>query len=165
MRNTGLLLGQQLAGILPQNSRCGVITTVEDADYFSSGIIDSLKCDHIVSTRIIFNKHFKDFGIAPIMSSFSKLDFCKSTILILSISTLLDTPIARTNILNSVDKTGCNKIFIVTSLVEGKIFNKLIKELPESLEISLLFKTVKINEHLLNGDDVSDVINFFGGYQ
>jgi hypothetical protein len=161
MKDIGRVLGQTLGNTIKPNCVVGVITTMDEADYFSSGVIEALELNHTTKTRIIFNKHYPEFGIAPISFSMGKVGFNKASIFILSTKTISCTEIVRTNLMDTYRRFGFKPTYIVTETLDDGAFNKLSKEMPDCVDIKVLFHQLKIGDKLLTREDINNLSKYF----
>jgi hypothetical protein len=110
-----LELGKQLGRIvnerIPRVHKCLVVSTAEDADYLSNGVIESLEHDHETLAAVFWNNHYSvsDSNVAPIVHHFVQPGFESAKDVVFVKSIISTSCVVRTNILALLESMDvCN---------------------------------------------------------
>lgn len=142
MVQLGTYLGCALDKEIPDDDMCLLVSTAEDADFLSSGVLSQLKKKHKVLTAVFWNNHYTSTGgsIAPIVHEYIEPGYEQATSLVVVKSVMSGSCVVRTNILALMDKIGAKNIYVLAPVMHVSSENALISEFPE--EVSSKFKFI-----------------------
>ncbi|MDC9613767.1 hypothetical protein PSI19_07670 [Xenorhabdus khoisanae] len=164
MKQLGCFLGHVLSPFIPKTDKCLVVSTAEDADYLSRGVLDSLKEDHEAKTAVFWNNHYllKDgVSVAPIVHKFLEPGYDKSNQLIIVKSVISGSCVVRTNLLEVIEKIKAKNIYIVSPVMHKNSEASLLKEFPS--RISKKFKFIYFAVDAEKDTHSGEVIPGIGG--
>ncbi|WP_223296631.1 hypothetical protein [Thiorhodovibrio frisius] len=147
-----LELGHQLGGILrrqiPRGHQCLVVSTAEDADYLSTGVIESLEADHDTLAAVFWNNHYSINGsnIAPIVHHFIQPGFESAKAIIFVKSIISTSCVVRTNILSLLESVKADDIYIVAPVIYIDAEQALKAEFPASISERFRFVYFAVDE-------------------
>lgn len=134
--NLGNLL---LSKIRDKTSNVYLACTVEDADFLAREILLKLEnyC-HNIGFACFWNERLsvfeiEDLKVAPILKKYQEPFAEKVQYLIIIKSTIFDTCVLRTNLLNLIQKIEPEKIFIVAPVIYKKVEEKFKDEFDENI--------------------------------
>lgn len=142
MVQLGTYLGDALDGAISDDDKCLLVSTAEDADYLSYGVLSQLKRKHQVSTAVFWNNHYTSAGgsIAPIVHEFIEPGYEQATSLVVVKSVMSGSCVVRTNILALMDKVHAKEIFVLAPVMHSGSEGALRSEFPT--EVSSKFKFI-----------------------
>ncbi|KJF77322.1 hypothetical protein UA45_13380 [Morganella morganii] len=164
MKNLGLLLGESLSHKLSHSGTCLLVSTAEDADYLSLGVIERLQQYHNIKIAVFWNNHYSpvgDISIAPIVHRYLDADYEKSTQLIIIKSIISGSCVVRTNILEVIEKIKAKSIYIVSPVMHEHAEEKLKNEFP--VKISKKFQFIYFATDKERDNTTGEVIPGIGG--
>lgn len=135
MNTLGKCLGESLNDSLPENARCLVVSTAEDADYLTSGVIQALESKHDTLAAVFWNNHQQIPGgsIAPIVHKFIQPGYESADTLVVVKSVISGSCVVRTNILALIEKFDPKRIFILSPVMHTKSAENLSAEFPAEI--------------------------------
>lgn len=159
----GRYLGDALNTVLEKNTKCLVASTAEDADYLSTGVINSLSPTHDMKAAIFWNNHYQieSGSVAPIVHKFIQPGYESSNALIIVKSVISGSCVVRTNILALIEKLHVDKIYIVSPVMHVNSKFALCSEFPDA--ISSKFEFVYFAEDQKKETSTGEVIPGIGG--
>lgn len=162
MRVLGRCLGDVLNQVLPDQTKCLVASTAEDADYLSSGVLDSLQSKHETLAAIFWNNHYSisSGSVAPIVHKYVQPGYEGADSLVVVKSVISGSCVVRTNILALIEKLQVGKIYIVSPVIHINSEEALKSEFPD--EISSKFEFIYFAKDART-DDSGEVIPGIGG--
>ncbi|MGL1813374.1 UNVERIFIED_CONTAM: hypothetical protein GPA08_19455 [Serratia marcescens] len=163
MKQLGLMLGDILSPLIPNSAKCLVVSTAEDADYLSRGVLDGLKSHHLAKTAVFWNNHYSlenGISIAPIVHKFLEPGYEKSNQLVIVKSIISGSCVVRTNLLEVIEQVKAQAIYIVSPVMHEKSEASLKKEFPT--RISKKFKFVYFAQDTFKNES-GEVIPGIGG--
>jgi hypothetical protein len=142
MTELGLQLGRIVAGKIPCARKCLVVSTAEDADYLSKGVIESLCRDHEALAAVFWNNHYSisNGSIAPVVHRYLQQGFESAEYLIVVKSIISTSCVVKTNLLSLIEKIHVKKIYVVAPVMYITAEESLCSEFPK--QISDLFEFV-----------------------
>jgi hypothetical protein len=164
MRLLGLMLGDVLSPLIPHLARCLVVSTAEDADYLSRGVLDGLKSCHITKTAVFWNNHYpldNGVSVAPIVHKFLEPGYEKSSQLVVVKSIISGSCVVRTNLLEVIEQVKAQTIYIVSPVMHKNSEASLKSEFPS--RISKKFKFVYFAQDAVKDKSSGEVIPGIGG--
>lgn len=163
MKLLGCCLGNILNELLPNNAKCLVASTAEDADYLSSGILESLQLKHEALVAIFWNNHYPISGgsVAPIVHKYLQPNYETANYLIIVKSVISGSCVVRTNILALIEKLNVDKIYIASPVMHVRAEEALKSEFPES--ISSKFEFIYFAKDAKKDNESGEVIPGIGG--
>lgn len=167
-RNTMLKLGTELGASIKAkliNSSCLVISTAEDADFLSRGIIESISSSsNKVYAGVFWNNHYQisnGISVAPIVHKYLQQGFESSENLIVAKSVISGSCVVRSNILELIERLDAKRIFIVSPVMHKNAEEKLRSEFPEN--ISARFEFVYFAKDSQRDENSGEVTPGIGG--
>lgn len=167
-RNTMYSLGQRLGNNLNDKvagSSCMVVSTAEDADFLSKGIIESIsKSAQKVYAGVFWNNHYqisKGNSVAPVIHKYLQPGFQKSKTLVVAKSVMSGSCVVRSNILELIENLELERIFILSPVMHEKAERNLIAEFPEN--ISARFEFVYFAKDIAKDEVSGEVKPGIGG--
>lgn len=166
-RDTMLKLGSELGASLKaklSNSPCLVVSTAEDADFLSRGIIESISDSNEVYAGVFWNNHYQitnGISVAPIVHKYLQPGFENSKNLIVAKSVISGSCVVRSNILELIERLDANRIFIVSPVMFKNAEENLRSEFPE--DISSRFEFVYFAKDNLRDENSGEVTPGIGG--
>jgi hypothetical protein len=136
MKVLGSSLGEIVGTKVPKGSQCLVVSTAEDADYLSFGVIESLNKEFKTSAAVFWNNHYsllyKD-SVAPIVHQYLQPGYQASDVLVIVKSVISGSCVVRTNILALIESVNAKNIFIVSPVMHSASEAKLKEEFPKQV--------------------------------
>ncbi len=163
MKQLGSLLGDVLAPLIPSSAKCLVVSTAEDADYLSRGVLDGLKNDHIAKTAVFWNNHYSlenGTSIAPIVHKYLEPGYEKSSQLVVVKSIISGSCVVRTNLLEVIEQVKVQTIYIVSPVMHKNSEAALKSEFPA--KISKKFKFIYFAQDTIK-EKSGEVVPGIGG--
>jgi len=162
MKVLGRLLGEALNKELPEGTKCLVVSTAEDADYLSSGVMESLQTKHETLAAVFWNNHYSIPGgsVAPIVHRYMQPGFECADSLVVVKSVISGSCVVRTNILALIEKVKVGKIYIVSPVMHKNSEEALRSEFPDEISSRFEFVYFAIDE---KKDESGEVIPGIGG--
>lgn len=141
MKVLGRCLGDVLNELIPQSARCLVASTAEDADYLSSGVLESLQSRHETLAAIFWNNHYSigSGSVAPIVHKYVQPGYEGADSLVVVKSVISGSCVVRTNILALIERLNVSKIYIVSPVMHIKSEEALRSEFPEEISSKFVF--------------------------
>lgn len=163
MSRLGRHLGKIVNQFIPADHQCLVVSTAEDADYLSAGVMQSLQKAHKTLAAIFWNNYIKFDGgpIAPIVHKYLQPGYEKSEYLVVVKSIISTSCVVRTNMLALIDKIQAKKIYIVAPVIFRGSENTLRDEFP--CDISEKFEFVYFAVDGIRDSVSGDIIPGIGG--
>lgn len=163
MKKLGLYLGETLNKTLPDGAKCLVASTAEDADFLSSGVIESLQPHHETLAAVFWNNHYSIQGgsVAPIVHKYLQPGYESVDCLVVVKSVISGSCVVRTNILALIEKLNASKIYIVAPVMHDKSEIALRSEFPD--EISSKFEFIYLAKDTKKEAETGEVIPGIGG--
>lgn len=155
-----LELGQQLGRIvgmqIPPEHQCLVVSTAEDADYLSTGVIESLEADHDTLAAVFWNHHYSVNGsnIAPIVHHFIQPGFESAKAIIFVKSIISTSCVVRTNILSLLESVKPDHIYVVAPVMYVDAEQALRSEFPASISDGFRFVYFAMDEERTTSGNV-----------
>ena len=164
-------LGQELGSNLQiaqnQDKQFLVVSTSEDADYLTSGFIDSLEERGInYKIAVFWNHHYSlksGDSVAPIINSYIQEDVASCTKIVLLKSIISGSCVIRTNLLALLDSLNLEvieSISVAAPVMHVQSQKKLRKEFPDKICQKLEFLTFAIDS---KKDEHGNVLDGIGG--
>ncbi|HFO1274203.1 TPA: hypothetical protein ACGB4W_001148 [Pseudomonas aeruginosa] len=162
MKELGHYLGEALNKELAEGTTCLVASTAEDADYLSSGVMQSLQKKHETLAAVFWNNHYSIPGgsVAPIVHRYVQPGFEGADSLVVVKSVISGSCVVRTNILALIEKLKVNKIYIVSPVMHENSEEALRSEFPEEVSSKFEFIYFAIDA---KKDETGEVIPGIGG--
>jgi len=156
MVTIGHYLGDELEGQLPSTAKCLVVSTAEDADFLSRGVIDSLAKKHTTKAAVFWNNHYPIPGgsIAPVVHKYLQPGFEESNVLVIVKSVISGSCVVRTNILELIERLDAETIYIVSPVMHSKSEEFLRKEFPDDIANKFKFICFAIDSEKDLGGEV-----------
>jgi hypothetical protein len=160
-------LGEQLGNVvsenIPPHHRCLVVCTAEDADYLSSGVMQSLKKNHETLAAVFWNNYIKFDGgpIAPIVHKYLQPGYESSDILVVVKSIISTSCVVRTNILSLIEKVQPEKIYILAPVIFRGSEESLREEFPENISKRFEFAYFAVDKD--RDQSTGDILPGIGG--
>jgi len=150
MFEIGKFMGQELSKKLDPNKSYCVASTVEDADFLSKGIIESIKENAFSVYLVCFwndRINLNGTSVAPIYNKYHDNGFESSDSLIVVKSIISGSCVVKTNITALIESVKPEKIFVLAPVMHKDSAVKLEKEFP--IQITSLFNyfTLATDEH------------------
>lgn len=163
MKSLGCHLGKILNEILPNDAKCLIASTAEDADFLSLEILNSLRLKREALVAIFWNNHYSiaNGSIAPIVHKYLQPNYEKSNHLIIVKSVISGSCVVRTNILALIEKLNVGKIYIASPVMHVLAEDALRSEFPES--ISSKFEFIYFAKDTKKDGSSGEVIPGIGG--
>ncbi|SEC71919.1 hypothetical protein [Pseudomonas anguilliseptica] len=141
MKTLGRCLGDVLNDVIPGRDRCLVASTAEDADYLSSGVLESLQSKHETMAAIFWNNHYslKSGSVAPIVHKYVQPGYEGADSLVVVKSVISGSCVVRTNILALIERLSVSKIYIVSPVMHIKSEEALRSEFPDEISSKFVF--------------------------
>jgi hypothetical protein len=164
-------LGQELGSNLQiaqnQDEQFLVVSTSEDADYLTSGFIDSLEERGInYKIAVFWNHHYSlknGDSVAPIINSYIQEDVASCTKIVLLKSIISGSCVIRTNLLALLDSLNLEvieSISVAAPVMHVQSQEKLRKEFPGKICQKFEFLTFAIDS---KKDEHGNVLDGIGG--
>lgn len=164
-------LGQELGSNLQitqnQDEQFLVVSTSEDADYLTSGFIDSLEKKGInYKIAVFWNHHYSlknGDSVAPIINSYIQEGVTSCTKIVLLKSIISGSCVIRTNLLallDSLNLEAIESIFVAAPVMYVQSKEKLEKEFPDKIRQKFEFVTFARD---LKKDEAGNVLDGIGG--
>lgn len=157
-RDTMASLGRQLGQLAAQkiNTRIGclVVSTAEDADFLTKGVLDALKTQCNPFVAVFWNNHYRTttgMSVAPVIHRYLQPGFESAEELVVVKSVISGSCVVRTNILALVERINAKKIYILSPVMHENAESLLRNEFPES--ISSLFEFIYFAKDSIKNDD------------
>lgn len=163
MTTLGKCLGKSLNVVLPADAKCLVVSTAEDADYLTSGVIETIASKHPNTLAAVFWNNHQDIpggSIAPIVHKFIQPGYESSNTLIVIKSVISGGCVVRTNILALVEKLNLEKIYILSPVMHSKAAESLASDFPEEISSKFEFVYFAQDSHR---EDSGQVVPGIGG--
>jgi len=162
MRFLGQRLGEELNGLLPNNAKCLVASTAEDADYLSSGVLEALQVKHNTHAAVFWNHHYSihSGSVAPVVHKYLQPGFEEADSLVVVKSVISGSCVVRTNILALIEKLKVKTIYIVSPVMHEKAEEALSAEFPEEISSKFVFVYFAKDS---KKDETGEVIPGIGG--
>lgn len=163
MLDLGGILGTAVNREIPKHHRCLVVSTAEDADYLSLGVIQSLDKDHETLAAVFWNNYVRIEGgpIAPIIHKYLQPGYEDSEYLVIVKSIISTSCVVRTNILALIETVMAKKIYIVAPVMFAGAEQSLRDEFPEN--ISSRFQFIFFATDYVRNESTGDVVPGIGG--
>jgi len=164
MRLLGTILGGIISPLIPHLARCLVVSTAEDADYLSRGVLDGLKSCHITRTAVFWNNHYSigdNVSVAPVVHKFLEPGYEKSSQLVVVKSIISGSCVVRTNLLEVIEQVKAQTIYIVSPVMHKNSEASLKSEFPA--KISKKFKFVYFAQDTQKEKSSGEVVPGIGG--
>lgn len=142
MKLLGVYLGEKLNLLLADKSNCLLVSTAEDADYLSSGVLEAVKSKHEARIAVFWNNHYRlptGISVAPVVHKYMEQGFEKANALIIVKSVISGSCVVRTNILALIDEARVDTIYIVSPVMHEDSELKLCSEFPEAISKKFVF--------------------------
>lgn len=169
-QNAMFALGQELGKLQTthnQDEQLLVVSTSEDADYLTSGYIDSLEKKGInYKIAVFWNHHYSlknGDSVAPITNSYIQEDIASCTKIVLLKSIISGSCVIRTNLLallDSLNLEAIESIAVAAPVMHNQSQNKLKKEFPDEICQKFEFSTFAIDS---KKDERGNVLDGIGG--
>ncbi|WP_429060214.1 hypothetical protein [Aeromonas veronii] len=163
MVELGEVLGEALNKVIGSKEACLVVSTAEDADFLSKGVIDTLSShDHDTRMAVFWNNHYSipNGSIAPIVNRYIQPGYENADALVVVKSVISGSCVVRTNILALIDQVKTKKIYILSPVMHINSKDALSSEFPE--EISEKFEFIYFAEDEKKSSD-GEVVPGIGG--
>ncbi|MBT0731526.1 hypothetical protein [Rosenbergiella nectarea] len=164
MNSLGLLLGDVLHQKIPKLAKCLIVSTAEDADYLSRGVLDRLKPDHVTKSAVFWNNHYSlqsGVSIAPVVHKYLEPGYEDSKELVIVKSVISGSCVVRTNLLEVIEQVKPKKIYIVSPVMHKNSENALKGEF--SSKISKKFEFIYFAQDAEKDNSTGEVIPGIGG--
>lgn len=164
MKLLGLLLGEIISPLIPQSAKCLVVSTAEDADYLSRGVLSGLKYAHVTKTAVFWNNHYSlenGTSVAPIVHKYLEPGYEKTNQLIIVKSVISGSCVVRTNLLEVIEQVKPKKIYIVSPVMHKNSESALKNEF--STKISKKFEFIYFAQDSEKDNHSGEVIPGIGG--
>jgi len=164
MKQLGSMLGEILSPLIPSSAKCLVVSTAEDADYLSRGVLNGLKNGHIAKTAVFWNNHYSlenGTSVAPIVHKFLEPGYEKANQLVVVKSIISGSCVVRTNLLEVIEQVKAKTIYIVSPVMHKNSEASLKSEFPSN--ISKKFKFVYFAQDSVKDKSTGEVIPGIGG--
>lgn len=141
MKMLGRCLGDVLNEIIPSSDRCLVASTAEDADYLSSGVLETLQSKHETLAAIFWNNHYSlnTGSVAPVVHKYLQPGYEGADSLIVVKSVISGSCVVRTNILALIERLNVSRIYIVSPVMHTKSEEALRAEFPDEISSKFVF--------------------------
>ncbi|WP_198527765.1 hypothetical protein [Aeromonas dhakensis] len=163
MTGLGKALGVALNERMKTKDMCLVVSTAEDADFLSKGVIDALSCHgKTILAAVFWNNHYHLNGgsVAPIFHQYIQPGYETAETLVVVKSVISGSCVVRTNILALIDSIKVNKIYIASPVMHTDAKEALCSEFPH--EISSKFEFIYFAEDEKKLED-GEVVPGIGG--
>lgn len=164
MKQLGLMLGEILSPLIPNSAKCLVISTAEDADYLSRGVLSGLKNAHVTKTAVFWNNHYSlenGTSVAPIVHKFLEPGYEKANQLVVVKSVISGSCVVRTNLLEVIEQVKAKTIYIVSPVMHKNSEASLKSEFPSS--ISKKFKFIYFAQDSVKDPSTGEIVPGIGG--
>lgn len=163
MTELGRQLGDLVCEAIPSPAKCLVASTAEDADFLSTGVMESLGRTHVVMAAVFWNNHYSIPGgsIAPVIHQYLQPGFESADYLIVVKSIISSSCVVRTNLLALIEKIRVSKIFIVAPVVYVHAEQSLRAEFPAA--VANLFEFVSYATDEVRDEFTGEVRPGIGG--
>jgi hypothetical protein len=130
MRALGRDLGARLRDALPREGDLLVVTTVEDADFLSSGVLDALPSERCVKLFCYWNERDTERNLAPIVSRYEEpLDEARISAVVVIKSIVSGACVVRTNLAEALSRLRHDvPVFVVAPVMHVGAKKKLRRE-------------------------------------
>lgn len=143
MSALGGYLGEMLSREIPAAASPLVVSTAEDADFLTFGLLSALEQTHPgkVRTAVFWNNHYQIPGssVAPIVHEYIQPGFEAADSLVIVKSVISGSCVVRTNILALIEKMEAEKIYIVSPVMHAKSEQSLRSEFPADIAAKFKF--------------------------
>jgi hypothetical protein len=141
MSELGLRLGEALESSLPSGAKCLIVSTAEDADFLTAGVMQALGSNHDVFAAVFWNNHQQVPGgsVAPIVHKYVQPGFESADTLVIVKSVISGSCVVRTNILALIEKLDVKKICILSPVMHTNSEKSLRAEFPEDVSSKFEF--------------------------
>ena len=162
MKLLGQRLGEELNAMLPSSAKCLVASTAEDADYLSSGVLESLQTKHETHAAVFWNHHYSlpAGSVAPVVHKYLQPGFEEADSLVVVKSVISGSCVVRTNILALIERLKVNKIYIASPVMHEKAEEALRSEFPDEIADKFVFVYFAKDS---KKDEAGEVIPGIGG--
>lgn len=153
----GRLLGKRVNSLLPKDEICGVVSTAEDADFLSNGVIEAISPSHSVKAAVFWNNHYKSLvgvTVAPVVHKYVQPGFEESQNLVVVKSVMSGSCVVRTNIMELISKLDVRKIYVVAPVMHADSQEALIKEFPRDIADKFEFIYLAIDDERESSGEV-----------
>jgi len=143
MSALGGYLGEMLSREIPRAANPLVVSTAEDADFLTSGLLSALERTHPskVHAAVFWNNHYQIPGssVAPIVHEYIQPGFETADCLVVVKSVISGSCVVRTNILALIEKMNAESIYIVSPVMHSKSEQSLRSEFPTNIAARFKF--------------------------
>lgn len=163
MYKIGSHLAEKLAVDLDMSKSYCLVSTVEDADYLTKGMLDTLKNDlYKIYLACFWNDRKKVGGqsVAPIINSYLEPGYEQANELIVVKSIMAGSCVVKTNISTLISKVDPQKINVVAPVMYKDSQNSLEKEFPKKVSNLFRYWSLAEDQQL---DDNQNVMPGIGG--
>lgn len=160
MFRIGQHLGETLAASLtPEKSYC-VVSTVEDADYLSKGIIEAVQ-NHVAKTYLACfwndRKKVNNASVAPIVKQYFEEGYEKADELIVVKSIIFGSCVVKTNITALFETVDPSSIFIVSPVMHEDSNVQLEKQFPRCISDRFSYLFLAKDKDVDNGNVIPGI--------
>jgi hypothetical protein len=147
MKALGGDLGAQLKSILPSDGQIVVVTTVEDADFLSQGVLGAIDAGERLRLFCYWNERNAERDIAPIISKYEEpLDEPRVSAVVVVKSVISGACVVRTNLTETLAKLRHNvPVFVVAPVMHADARKKLRREFDRQVADRFRFITCAID--------------------
>lgn len=163
MFKIGHFMGKELSKELESSKSYCVVSTVEDADFLSKGVIEGLKSAvksvYLVcfwNDRLLVNGN----SVAPIYNRYLDEGFENSESLIVVKSIISGSCVVKTNITALINSMKPSEIFVLAPVMHKDSQAKLEKEFPSKVSALFNYFSLAVDEYR---DDSGEVLPGIGG--
>lgn len=157
MFEIGKFMGKELSKKLDSNKSYCIASTVEDADFLSKGIIESIKEKvHSVYLVCFWNDRIKVNGasVAPIFNKFQDKGYETADSLIVVKSIMSGSCVVKTNITALIENMRPKNIFVLAPVMHKDSTLKLEREFPAQISALFNYFSLAIDENINNNGEV-----------
>lgn len=147
MRALGQDLGTRLRDALPPEGDILVVTTVEDADFLSAGVLEALPSERRVKLFCYWNERDTVRNLAPIVSRYEEpLDEARTSAVVVIESIVSGACVVRTNLAEALSRLRHDvAVFVVAPVMQMGAKRGLRRELAPGIADRLQYVVCAID--------------------
>jgi uracil phosphoribosyltransferase len=157
MFQLGLFMGKELAKELSSSEEYSVVSTVEDADFLTKGVIEGLKTKLSTVYLVCFwndRSTVNGHNISPIYNKFIEDGTDKATSMIVVKSIMSGSCVVKTNITSLFESMKPKSIYVLAPVMHKDSKAKLEKEFPDSINKKFKYLSLAIDDHKTGSGEV-----------
>jgi uracil phosphoribosyltransferase len=157
MFQLGRFMGEELAKELSLDEKYCVVSTVEDADFLTKGVIEGLDKNLVTVSLVCFwndRSTINGNNISPIYNKFIENGTEKTTSMIVVKSIMSGSCVVKTNITALFDSIQPKHIHVLAPVMHKDSKAKLEKEFPDSIGKKFSYLSLAIDEQKTESGEV-----------